>query len=309
MKKILSILLLVIFCIVDISVFAQKKNLTKERKMRNKLYADAPLDKNKYVYTEINKQIVNLSEFVFVNKRYVDERYSSNSKNTYNYNVFKYDSVCYMPTSDIAYNLTSPLIAGKVYVFGDVYKVIVMPEEERIENGVYAIGDGIVKYAKNNTVILSHGNGFETVYKYLKNSDVVQNQLITKGQKLGSLYKNNGLGLEIFLEGAPLEVSKILCLNNSRINASKPLYLYKSKDSIYISCNHPMLDCSKTKAVLDSELLFSVRKIVDEHRTERDEYDNGYLDDAIQEEISLEDLQECEPKKQDTVRVRNQIIL
>ncbi len=119
---------------------------------------------------------------------------------------------------------TDPLLKKKAFHSG-------VDIRGRTGDKVVATGDGIVKKSAYNKglghhVIISHGNGYETVFAHLSKRLVKRGEQVTRGQVIG-LLGNSGrstgshLHYEIRLRGKPINPIKYLEVANLSLTVSK----------------------------------------------------------------------------------------
>lgn len=173
---------------------------------------------------------------------------------------------------------------------------------------VVCFAGGIVKRSGNGEILIDHGNGFESSYEHIASPAVKVGERVKKGRFIGRLRDDKTLVFGLSVNGSPIDVRTIFDAETGLVTYAGNLYIYKLEDSVFLSKNAPMAEFARKKDQLDEEYVFYYKQAVSAHRAKRDFVDET-LKGAKEEEINLEDVQIGPAKKQDTLRVRNNIVL
>lgn len=218
--------------------------------------------------------------------------------------LFKGDNAIYrLPFKTLRQKTKSPL-RGEVLKQADGYVVkgsSAFPE-------VVCFAKGIVVRANAESIIVDHGNGFESLYGNVLSPVVRVGDKVKKGQLIGRLAQDRKLHFGLSLKGTPIPVGEVLDPKTGLETYVGNLYIYNLQGSLFVSQRAPMVECAENQDVLNEEFIFYYKKGVSDHRAKRDFVDDA-LKEAQYEEINLEDVQIGPAQKQDTVRVRNTISL
>lgn len=219
--------------------------------------------------------------------------------------LFHRDSVCYMTFKKLRKKAASPLMGTMTKREG---KFFIKDARER---GIFAVtcyAKGLVLSADGDSIVVSHENSFESHYANLKTINVKKGDVVKKKQLLGILSDDKLLSFDLRFEGVSLDLMEIFDPKTSLMTYADDLYFYGYRSPLFVSRISPCVLQSLDKKALRECFMDTYSKNIADHRAKRKNVDTS-LFDAIQEEISLEDVQIGPAAKQDTIRVQNIIDL
>lgn len=217
--------------------------------------------------------------------------------------LFKGDSLYRLPFRRIRKKTEAPF-HGTITPKGDAFVI----KGSSLFPDVVCFAKGVVVRAKEDGIVVDHGNGLESYYGNVMSPKVQVGSKVKKGHLIGRLSQEKELLFELRLQGTPIDLAAVFHPQTGLPTYVGQLYLYKMNDSVFVSRETPMVLFAQDKEQLNKEFTTLYKQRVSEHRAKRDFVDD-VIKNAADEEIKLEDVQIGPAQKQDTIRVKNTIVL
>lgn len=217
--------------------------------------------------------------------------------------LFKGDSIYRLPFSVLRQRVEPPL-RGEIVATGDGFAI----KGHNVFPDVVCFAKGMVVRADAAWIVVDHGNGFESCYGNVLSPRVQVGRKVAKGQLMGRLSQDKELLFGLRLQNTPIDVKEVFNPQTGLDTYVGNLYIYNRKDSVFVSRHAPMVQLLQNKDAANQEFIYYYKKGISDHRAKRDFVDET-IQNATNEEINLEDVQIGPAKKQDTVRVKNTIVL
>lgn len=216
---------------------------------------------------------------------------------------FKKDNIYRLPFRTLRQRTKTPL-RGAIVTKGGDFGI----KGYNISPDVVCFAKGVVVSVNDDGIVVDHGNGFESYYGTILSPKVQVGGRVKKGQLIGRLSQEKELLFALRLNGTAIDVDEVFDPLTGLNTYAGNLYIYVINSTVFVSRYEPMALFARNKENINKEFGCYYQKGISDHRAKRDFVDE-VIKNAANEEIKLEDVQIGPAKKQDTIRIKNTIIL